>query len=177
MAEADVGAPVRGTVPLSAIQIIKVWLQDGAYQERVYDVAGEVAGTHTVDPETCESTAPANAPLELCSVWNDPDFDPSQHAVYYARVLEHSTCRHSTRVCNNADFDCDDQTSILDQVCCNPRFGFDRSICEADPPDCADPDSVPEAQANCCLAETEPFVRQRAWTSPIWYEALAPDAL
>ena len=173
MAEADVGAPIRGTVPLAAIQIIKVWLQDGAYQERVYDVVGEVAETHTVNPATCESTAPANAPLELCSVWTDPDFDPSQHAVYYARVLEHSTCRHSTLVCNNADFDCDDQATTIDQVCCNPRFGFDRSVCETDAPDCSDPGSVPDAQTACCLPIVEPLVRQRAWTSPIWYEALA----
>jgi hypothetical protein len=175
MAEADVGAPVRGTVPLAAIQIIKVWLEDGAYQERVYDVAGEVSKTHTVDPLTCESTAPANAPLELCSVWTDPDFDPSQHATYYARVLEHSTCRHSTLTCN-AGFDCDNPTTGADFACCNPRFGFERSICEADPPDCSDAASVPNSQRACCLPIVEPLVRQRAWTSPIWYEALATDA-
>ena len=171
MAEADVGSPVRATVPLAAIQIIKLWLEEGAYQERVYDVAGEVAETHTVNPQTCESTAPANAPLELCSVWTDPDFDPSQHAVYYARVLEHSTCRHSTVLCNNADSDCDDQTTAIDTACCNPRFGFDRSVCEVDPPDCSDLGSVPDAQRTCCLPLVEPLVRQRAWTSPIWYEA------
>lgn len=175
MAEADVGAPVRGTIPLAAIQIIKVWLEDGAYQERVYDVAGEVSETHTVDPLTCESTAPANAPLELCSVWTDPDFDPSQHAVYYARVLEHSTCRHSTLTCNQADSDCENPTTTADAWCCNPRFGFDRSICEADPPDCSDAGSVPNSQRACCLPIVEPLVRQRAWTSPIWYEALATD--
>ena len=97
--------------PLSAtlqrIQIIKGWTTDGEHHEMVYDVACSDGGsinpaTHrcpdngaSVDLTDCSITSGIGA-AELKTTWADPDFDPSQRAFYYARVLENPTCRWST---------------------------------------------------------------------------------
>jgi len=72
-------------------------------QEKIYDVvwAGDrkpgedgkvpLIGS-TVDVEKATWTNTIGAP-ELITVWQDPDFDPSQKAFYYARVIEIPTPR------------------------------------------------------------------------------------
>jgi hypothetical protein len=89
---------------LDRIQIIKGWLDaDGEAQEKVYDVAwsgerkpaenGKVPPVgDTVDLSIPSWTNTIGAP-ELGTVWTDPDFDPSQKAFYYTRVLEIPTPR------------------------------------------------------------------------------------
>ncbi|MHC5083862.1 MAG: DUF3604 domain-containing protein, partial [Planctomycetota bacterium] len=47
---------------------------------------------NTVDLEAANWTNTIGA-SELMSVWTDPDYDPSQRAFYYARVLEIPTPR------------------------------------------------------------------------------------
>ncbi len=94
--------------PLQRMQIIKGWLDaEGETSEMVYDVA--CSGGATVDPKThrCPDNG-AEVDLSDCSFsrgdgagqlrtfWRDPDFDPSERAFYYARVLENPTCRWST---------------------------------------------------------------------------------
>ena len=94
--------------PLQRMQIIKGWLDaEGETFERVYDVA--CSGGDAVDPTThrCPDNG-AGVDLSDCSYsraegagqlhthWRDPDFDPSERAFYYARVLENPTCRWST---------------------------------------------------------------------------------
>jgi hypothetical protein len=90
---------------LDRIQIIKGWLgKDGKPQEKIYDVVwgdkdrrrivhGKLTPVgNTVDVATASFTNTIGDP-ELVTVWTDPDFDPSVHAVYYARILEIPTPR------------------------------------------------------------------------------------
>lgn len=65
---------------LDRIQVIKVWLDRASHKEQIFDVA--VSGR-------------SGAPM-LSTVWEDPEFDARQPAVYYARVLEIPTPRWST---------------------------------------------------------------------------------
>lgn len=48
----------------------------------------------TVDLETATHSNEYGA-ATLAAVWTDPDFDPSERAFYYVRVLEVPTPRHS----------------------------------------------------------------------------------
>ncbi len=90
---------------LDRIQIIKGWVdKEGKTQERIYDVAVSGGRTinkdgrcktpvgSTVDVENATWTNTIGAP-ELITVWKDPDFNPSQRAFYYVRVLEIPTPR------------------------------------------------------------------------------------
>jgi hypothetical protein len=95
-ATADPGTPGRPGTPLQQIQIIKGWVgADGSPQQQVVRVAGSELGQ--VDPETCETDGAGKE--RLCTVWEDPDWDPAVPAFYYARVLEVPSCRWSTRQC------------------------------------------------------------------------------
>ena len=94
--------PLSGN--LDRIQIVKGWLDaQGERQEKVYDVAwsgnrkpgadGKLPAVgNTVDVANAIWTNTIGAP-ELITVWTDPDFDPKQRAVYYARVIEIPTPR------------------------------------------------------------------------------------
>ncbi|MEP1352708.1 MAG: DUF3604 domain-containing protein, partial [Tateyamaria sp.] len=89
---------------LDRIQIVKGWMDaDGTLQEKVYDVAWsddrtpEADGTvpsvgNTVNEDTANYTNTIGS-AELGAIWTDPDFDPSQNAFYYARVIEIPTPR------------------------------------------------------------------------------------
>ena len=89
---------------LDRIQIIKGWLDsDGKTHEKVYDVAwsdDRVPGANgklpavgnTVDVKNATWTNTIGTP-ELIAYWQDPDFDPKQHAFYYSRVIEIPTPR------------------------------------------------------------------------------------
>lgn len=94
----DPGTADRPGVALQQAQIVKGWVENGELHEAVYEIAGDANNGATVDTTTC-TTRGAGAD-SLCGVWRDPAFDPSQHAFYYARVLENPSCRWNAYVCN-----------------------------------------------------------------------------
>ena len=91
---------------LDRVQVVKGWIAAGKSFERVYDVVwsgdrekdpwGNVPKlVDTVDPATGSHDNTTGA-ATLAVVWTDPQFEPSQPAFYYVRVLEIPTPRHST---------------------------------------------------------------------------------
>jgi hypothetical protein len=92
---------------LDRIQIVKGWLdEEGKPQEKVFDVAWSddrkpdadgklpaVGNTVNVEEATYDNSIGAAG---LQAFWQDPDFDPSQRAFYYVRVLEIPTPRWTT---------------------------------------------------------------------------------
>ena len=98
--------PMSGN--LDRIQVIKGWIgSDGKSREQVFDVAW--SGDRQVDkvsgklPSVGNTVNVAEATYsnsigaeQLSTVWTDPEFDPSQEAFYYARVIEIPTPRWST---------------------------------------------------------------------------------
>jgi hypothetical protein len=100
-----------------------------------------------VDPNAgvdLDTCAPHGAGQDsLCGVWEDPAFDPNQPAFYYARIIENPTCRWSQK------------------------------LCAANRVRCDEPESVPVEFAACCDPDHRRTIRERAWTSPIWFR---PDS-
>ncbi|HEY6388445.1 MAG TPA: DUF3604 domain-containing protein [Candidatus Acidoferrum sp.] len=92
---------------LDRIQIIKGWTKNGQSFEKMFDVAWSgdrkpdkwtgrvpaIQSTVDIDNGTYTNTVGST---ELKKVWTDPEFDPSLHAFYYARVLEIPTPRWTT---------------------------------------------------------------------------------
>jgi len=155
----DAGPPGHPGTDLQRIQIIKGWLDaEGLTRERVYDVAGDPDNGADVDPLTC--TPRGQGAASLCTVWRDPDFDPTRPAFYYARVLENPSCRWSTFQCRAAGVnpfasDCKAQAA--------------RATLEA-----VEQGAQGDVYGRCCLDPAQepfysPLIQERAWTSPVWY--------
>jgi Protein of unknown function (DUF3604) len=134
----DPGTPSSPGTPLQRVQIVKGWVDAaGQSHEKVFDVAGNPDNGASVDTATCTLTGPGAD--SLCAVWSDPEFDASQRAFYYARVLENPTCRWSTILCN------------------------------AEGIDCTNPGGLPSGYEECCNPAVPKTIQERAWSSPIWY--------
>lgn len=157
----DPGTDRTEGTDLQRVQIIKGWVDaNGESHEKVFDVAGDADNGASVDPNNCATIG--NGFANLCTVWQDPQYDASQSAFYYVRVLENPSCRWSTRQCQAAGVNpfsdsCSAQATRANEV------AHDRG---AEGP----------VYDKCCLAEEEepfysPIIQERAWTSPIWVKA------
>ena len=81
----------------------------------------------------------ARGHAQLCSVWTDPDFEPTEPAFYYARLRENPSCRWTQWACIDAGVRC------------------------------TEPSTITEGYEACCTGEVPPTIQERAWSSPIWY--------
>ena len=91
---------------LDRIQVVKSWLDsEGQAREKIFDVAW--SGDRSLDAEGKLPAVGSSANTrtgktsndigaqQLATVWQDPEFDADSAAVYYLRVLQIPTVRHS----------------------------------------------------------------------------------
>lgn len=85
---------------LDRLQVVKGWLDNhGKRREKVFNVAWSdqrrvnARGEIPQLPSTVDGAGYTNryGSPSLSTVWQDPEFDPNQHAFYYVRVLEIET--------------------------------------------------------------------------------------
>ncbi len=100
-AEHDAGSGQHPGQLLQHLQVIKGWTEGGKAYQKIYPAAGDPNNGASVDASTCKTTGPGEK--TLCTMWSDPDFDPSQRAFYYARVMENPSCRWNSYECNRLD--------------------------------------------------------------------------
>lgn len=100
-AQRDTGTTDQPGNLLQRAQIIKGWADpEGKIHQQIIDVAGGENGA-TVDTSNCVMQGPGHQ--QICAVWSDPEFDPKQNAVYYARVVENPSCRTTGWACSVTD--------------------------------------------------------------------------
>ena len=91
---------------LDRIQLVKGWVDaDGKTHEKIYDVVWSGGREHGPDgklPPVKDSVDLATAKYEdtegaaaLYGFWSDPEFNPEQQGLYYLRVLQIPTPRHT----------------------------------------------------------------------------------
>src|SRR5262249_47549111 len=150
-----VADPTLGT-PMERIEIVKGWVDaSGTPHAKVFTVT---ANPNPALPAPDCSTTTAGQPEQLCGVWSDPQFDPAERPLYYARVLETRTCRWSTWMCVRQNVDC----STISQASGTLMGGA-------------------AGYEGCCVITQDSSgsyvgknrfdtVEERAWTSPVWYQ-------
>lgn len=88
----------EGANKLQRLQVIKGWItEDGTPANKVFDVAGSIEEGGTINGDTGTKTdGGADA---MCTVFTDPEFDPTLPSYYYMRVVENPSLRWSQAQC------------------------------------------------------------------------------
>jgi hypothetical protein len=180
----DPGWPNHPGTKLDRVQIVKGWVDaSGTAQEKVYELDGGSGlvpipqdgslpnrqPPAAVNLKTCQPSGVGHA--SLCTTWQDPQFDPTQHAFYYARVLEEPSCRWNQFYCNARGVDCSAPMGVCGST--DPAFNGKGCGSNADCGGgvCETPVSYTQWEyQQCCSGDVPQTVQQRAWTSPIWYQ-------
>jgi hypothetical protein len=130
-----------GTAEYPGNPLQRVQLIKGWYQdgELLEQVLDVAGGDNDAAVDINSCETSGSGHQQLCSVWTDENFDPAAQAFYYTRVLENPSCRWSQRICADSGVRCED------------------------------PASIPQGMENCCAADHQKVIQERAWSSPIWY--------
>jgi len=87
---------------LQQLQLVKGWIDaEGRMNNAIVQIAGTPNNGAGVDLETGERTGAGHD--SLCAVYRDPDFDPSQSAYYYLRVVENPSARWTVFDCQRIE--------------------------------------------------------------------------
>jgi hypothetical protein len=93
---------------IEKLQVVKGVVRNGELLTTVHDVSLTDAKSK-LDISNCKVTG--SGEKAMCSVWNDPNFNSSENAYYYVRVVANKSCRWSHNLCLqnpeycNADID------------------------------------------------------------------------
>ena len=81
---------------IEKLQVVKGVVRNGELLTSVHDV-GVTDTQAKLDISNCEVTG--SGEKAMCSVWNDPNFNSSENAYYYVRVVANKSCRWSHNLC------------------------------------------------------------------------------
>ncbi|MDC0905621.1 DUF3604 domain-containing protein [Gammaproteobacteria bacterium] len=81
---------------IEKLQVVKGVIRNGELLTTVHDV-GVTNAQSKLDIANCEVTG--SGEKAMCSVWNDPNFNSSENAYYYVRVVANKSCRWSHNLC------------------------------------------------------------------------------
>ena len=91
---------------IEKLQVIKGVIRNGEIETSVHDIK-----THPpadLDFESCNVIG--SGVRSMCSVWEDPDFNNTEDAYYYVRVIANKSCRWSHDLCLKNPSYCEDSS-------------------------------------------------------------------